>query len=196
MRWSWQARIDNYAKVTGFPPAMYVTPGGYVIGMWRMGNDYRVKSSFYGGYPAGYLRRVKALFPEKSKVLHLFSGKVDLDVCPGDTVDILPELNPTYLDDAQKLETVPLGKYDLVLVDPPYSVEDALHYGTTMIKRTLVMRALRRLAPGTHVVWLDQVQPMYAKAYFRQEAGIAMQKSTNHRVREVFVFCRTKKEFP
>jgi hypothetical protein len=103
-----------------------------------MGNDYRVRSGYYGGYPAGYLRRIKSMFPDKSRVLHLFSGKVDLTVLPGDTVDINPDLSPTYLDDAQRLEHVPLADYDLVLADPPYSVEDAERYQTTMVKRNLV----------------------------------------------------------
>ena len=42
-----------------------------------MGNDYRVKTGYYGRYPPGYLRRIRALFPDKRNVLHLFSGKVD-----------------------------------------------------------------------------------------------------------------------
>ena len=113
-----------------------------------MGNDYRVRSTYYGGYPAGYLRRVRALFPDKRRVLHLFSGQVDLAAFPGDTVDINPALNPSYVDDAQTLLHVPLEQYDLVLADPPYSVEDADHYQTTMVKRNVVMRALQRLPGG------------------------------------------------
>ena len=69
-----------------------------------MGNDYRVKSEYYGGYPATYLRRIKALFPDMRRVLHLFSGKVNLSAFPGDTVDVNKSLVPTYLDDAQTLE--------------------------------------------------------------------------------------------
>ena len=135
------------------------------------------------------MRRIKALFPEKQKVLHLFSGRVDLSVLPGDTVDLNPELDPTYLDDAQKLAGVPVEKYDLILADPPYSIEDADHYQPTMVKRNLVMRALGRKAlPGTHVVWLDQVLPMYRKDQWRIVGLIGMVKSTNHRFRVVVIF--------
>ena len=115
----WDLRIDNYATQTGFPKSLFVSEDGRVVGTWIMGNDYRVKSEYYGGYPATYLRRVKALFPDKYRALHLFSGKVDLGVFPGDTVDVDPALNPTYVDDAQHLEHVPLETYDLVLADPP-----------------------------------------------------------------------------
>lgn len=184
----WEDRINNYVRETRFPKCLFIGEDDRVVGTWIMGNDYRVKSGYYGGYPAGYLRRVKALFPDKKHVLHIFSGRVDQSALPGDTVDINPKLKPTYIDDAQTLERVPLEKYDLVLADPPYSVEDAERYQTTMIKRNSVMRALQRLKPGAHVVWLDQVLPMYRKDNFAVNAVIGMVKSTNHRFRVVTVF--------
>ncbi len=186
----WNSRIENYTRQTGFPRSLFVAEDGRTVGTWIMGNDYRVKSSYYGGYPAGYLRRVRALFPDKTRTLHLFSGKVDTAAFPGDTVDINPALNPTYLDDAQTLENVPLHLYDLILADPPYSVEDCEHYGTSMVSRNKVMRALQRLRPSAHVVWLDQVLPMYRKDAFDVEATIGMWKSTNHRFRGITIFRR------
>jgi hypothetical protein len=163
----WDARIANYVRITKFPRSLFVAEDGRVVGTWIMGNDYRVKSSYYGGYPAGYLRRIKSLFPDKRRVLHLFSGKVDLAELPGDTVDLNPDLTPTYVDDAQRLERVPLSDYDLVLADPPYSVEDADRYQTTMVKRNTVLSALRGLSPGAHVVWLDQVPSDVSERFFR-----------------------------
>lgn len=186
----WPARIDNYVAVTGFPRSLFIAEDSRVVGTWIMGNDYRVRSSYYGGYPAGYLKRIRALFPEKQRTLHLFSGKVDLSAFPGDTVDINADLGPTFVDDAQTLEGVPLEGYDLVLADPPYSVEDCERYGTSMVKRNRVMKALERVKPGTHVVWLDQVLPMYRKAVFSPEAVIGMWKSTNHRFRGITIFRR------
>lgn len=177
-------------RATHFPRSLFVSEEGRVVGTWIMGNDYRVQTGYYGGYPAGYLRRVRALFPEKRKVLHLFSGKVDLSALPGDTVDINPDLAPTFVDDAQTLERVPLEEYDLILADPPYSVEDAERYQTTMVKRNVVLRALQRVVPDTHIVWLDQVLPMYRKDAFAIDAVIGMVKSTNHRFRVVTVFRR------
>jgi hypothetical protein len=186
----WEARVANYVRETGFPRSLFASEDGRIVGTWIMGNDYRVKSAYYGGYPAGYLRRIRALFPDKRRVLHLFSGKVDLAALPGDTVDINPALAPTYLDDAQTLTRVPLEHYDLILADPPYSIEDAERYQTTMIKRNVVLRALQRVSAGTHVVWLDQVLPMYRKDAFAIDAVIGMVKSTNHRFRVVTIFRR------
>jgi len=186
----WQARIDNYTRATGFPRSLFIADDGRVVGTWIMGNDYRVKSGYYGGYPAGYLRRIKALFPDKTDVLHLFSGKVDLTALPGHTVDVNADLAPDYVDDAQTLTRVPLASYDLIMADPPYSIEDAERYQTTMVKRNKVMEALGAAIAGTHVVWLDQVLPMYRKDTFAIEAVIGMWKSTNHRFRGVTVFRR------
>lgn len=187
---TWEERIANYTAVTKFPRSLFVADDGRVVGTWIMGNDYRVKSGYYGGYPAGYLRRVAALFPDRRRVLHVFSGMVDLEALPGDTVDLDSSREPTYVCDAQTMEKVPLEHYDLVLADPPYSTEDAEHYGPTMVKRNVVMRALARVPSGARVVWLDQVLPMYRKDVWRVEAAIGMMKSTNHRFRMITIFGR------
>ncbi len=188
---NWQQRIENYGRVTGFPRSLFIAEDGRVVGTWIMGNDYRVKSEYYGGYPAGYLRRIAALFPDRRKVLHVFSGKVELSAMPGDTVDVNPDLEPTFVADAHDLSSVPLGDYDLILADPPYSIEDAVRYQTTMVKRNVVLRSLAAgVAEGARLVWLDQVLPMYRKDEWDIEAAIGMYKSTNHRFRGITIFRR------
>ena len=182
-------RIENYHKETNFPRSLFIGGDGRIVGIWIMGNNYKVSSGLYGGYPHGYLRRVRALFPEKERVLHLFSGQVDLSILPGHTVDCNPRNNPDFVDDAQTLYYVPVEDYDLFLADPPYSVEDAEHYETTMVKRNKVMKALGlRAQKGSHVVWLDQVLPMYRKDQWSIIGVIGMVKSTNHRFRVVTIF--------
>lgn len=191
-------RIENYHRMTGFPAALFLGGDGRIVGTWIMGNDYRVKSKYYGGYPAGYLRRIRALFPDKLEstcLLHLFSGRVDTEAMPGETVDLNPDTEPDYLDDAHTLEKVPVEKYDLILADPPYSIEDCEHYGTPMVNRNRILKTLgERMHKGAHLVWLDQVLPMYRKDQFAIEAVIGMVKSTNHRFRVVTVFKRHNNE--
>jgi len=183
-------RIENYIKATKFPRSLFLSEDGRIVGTWIMGNAYGVKSGYYGGYPAGYLKRIKAMFPEKKNALHVFSGRVDQSAWPGDTVDLNPDMEPTFLDDAQSLDTVPLDNYDIILADPPYSVEDSEHYQPTMVKRNKVMRALSGVKAGTHVVWLDQVLPMYRKDTWKIIGVIGMVKSTNHRFRVITIFER------
>ncbi len=187
----WPARIESYERLTQFPRSLFIAADGRVVGTWIMGNDYRVKSGYYGGYPAGYLRRVAALFPDRRKVLHVFSGKVDLGAMPGDTVDCNPAVAPTFVADAHDLSPVPLADYDLILADPPYSVEDAERYQTTMVKRNVVLRSLAAgMAAGARVVWLDQVLPMYRRDEWVIEAVVGIVKSTNHRFRVMTIFQR------
>jgi len=185
-----QSRIDNYCKETKYPRSLFVSEDGRIVGTWIMGNAYGVKSGYYGGYPHGYLNRIRAMFPEKQACLHLFSGCVDQSAWPGDTVDLNAALNPTYVDDAQTLTSVPLENYDIILADPPYSVEDSEHYQPTMVKRNVVMKALSKVRSGTHVVWLDQVLPMYRKDTWDVIGVIGMVKSTNHRFRVITIFER------
>lgn len=56
-----------------------------------MGNNYKTKSGRYGEYPAGYLKRIAALFPDKRAAMHLFCGNAaDTTALSGITVDINP----------------------------------------------------------------------------------------------------------
>ncbi len=102
---------------------------------------------------------------------------------------------PTYVCDAeQRLDGVPLDSYDIVLADPPYSVEDAERYETTMVRRNKVLRRLAEgCRPGTHVVWLDQVLPMYRRTEWSLVGVIGMVKNTCHRFRVVTIFERRRR---
>jgi hypothetical protein len=186
----WPDRIENYDQKIGEPYLGYAK--GWCFGTWVMGNSYQKKTDYYGAFQGNFLKRVAALFPDRGKVLHLFSGKVDLSAFPGDTLDIRSDLGPTFCVDAATCEGVPLGDYDFVLADPPYSESDAARYGSCLINRNKVMARLSEGLPqGAYLAWLDQVQPMYSKASVKLEAAIGITGSTNHRVRMLFVYRRT-----
>ena len=97
--------------------------------------------------PGDYLKRIKALFPDRQHILHVFSGMVDTAMMPGDTLDIRPELAPTYCIDAETMQGVPLERYDLAVCDPPYTPADgAVRHEDGGTGR--VMKALERLPFG------------------------------------------------
>ena len=50
---NWDDRIANYEQETKYPKSLFIGGDGRVVGTWIMGNNYRVKSQYYGGYPAG-----------------------------------------------------------------------------------------------------------------------------------------------
>lgn len=184
-------RVKNYVdSFPNFPEDSLWVCGEELLGMWVMGNNYRVKGG-YGSYPHGYMARMSALFPDKYNVLHLFAGW--LPESPDyKRVDINPE-RADVLCNAEELSSANFNGFvpDIIYADPPYSVEDCEHYGTIMIKRNTVVNECAKIMPvGAHLVWLDQVLPMYRKVEFKVVGRIGMVKSTNHRFRVITIFER------
>tara|TARA_R110002153_G_scaffold93606_1_gene226303 strand:+ start:66 stop:620 length:555 start_codon:yes stop_codon:yes gene_type:complete len=157
---------------------------GVIEGIWVMGNNYTTKTDLYGAYPYQYLERIFTMFPLiKGKTLHLFSGSLP-DSHDYDKVDY-----NTGLDAETFSQVIPHNIYELILADPPYSVEDCDRYGCCMVKRNLVFReAYNVLKQGGILIWLDQVLPQYRKTEFDIIGRIGMVKSTNHRFRVITIF--------
>jgi hypothetical protein len=186
---TWPDRIENYRQKIGIPYLGH--ENNWTYGTWFMGNSYEKKTDYYGGFQGNFLKRIAALFPDRKRVLHLFAGRVDRAAFPGDTLDLRPELEPTYCVNAESCAGVPLADYDFVLADPPYSASDAERYGTIMVNRNKVVATLAAGLPsGAYVCWLDQVYPMFSKAALKPEAVIGIVGSTNHRFRVLTVFHR------
>jgi SAM-dependent methyltransferase len=180
--------IENYNKTfPKWPPL--VKTDRWVYGVWVIGNDYRNKSRYYGTYPPTYLKRVRALFPDSEKVLHLFSGDVEKGYFPSETtLDINQELKPDIVANSSNIPFKE-NSFDLILVDPPYSKEDAEKYGYPMPNRKKALHECYRvLKPNGFVVWLDVVLPMYRKIEFNLVGTIGLIRSTNHRTRTVLIW--------
>jgi len=168
----------------------WVGPDGRLYGMWILGQDYRNKVPYYGGYPPNYLARVQALFPDAERVLHLFSGS--LPAGPYTRFDMREDVECDVRGDAHELSRYfAAGAFDLILADPPYSAEDADRYGTPWISRNKVIRQVYEvLEPGGYLVWLDQALPMYRKGEIETVAYIGLVRSTNHRFRVATIWQR------
>ena len=178
-----QKIIDNYHNT--FPKYSKLLNNNNVIeGIWVMGNNYTTKTDLYGAYPYGYLERIHSLFPlVPKKTLHLFSGSLP-ESDEYDKVDY-----NTGLDAETFSEVIPHDTYELILADPPYSIEDCEHYGCCMVKRNVVFKqAYNVLKKDGILIWLDQVLPQYKKEQFDIIGRIGMVKSTNHRFRVVTIF--------
>lgn len=168
-----------------------------LYGIWVIGNDYRNKTRFYGAYPAGFLDRVLALFPDvraprplNDGVLHVFSGS--LPPGPYTRLDVNPAVQPDFIGSVYDAPSIFVGyHWPLVLADPPYSKADAQIYGTPMIDRRRAIAALARVVqPGGFLAWLDTCWPMHRKAEWRTAGRILIQRSTNHRARVLTLFER------
>jgi hypothetical protein len=173
------------------PPLHYWNE--YIYGMWNLGNDYRSRSTLYGSYPNGYLKRISTMFPDKKDVLHLCSGTIPAgNYFRIDLVKRLEDDNdPKYIiGDVHELSTIfSKNKFDLIYADIPYSVEDAEHYGPPMVKRNITFNeCFKVMKKGGFLVWLDQVLPQYKKSEFDKVGEIGLSRSTNHRFREITIF--------
>jgi len=184
-------RANNYAKVFPHRPPPFIGSDGRICGVWIAGVRVKRKDDYYGGYPQDYLPRISALFPDKKgrEILHLFSGTIE----KGDyiRVDIDSKVKPDIIGDAEKLsEFCPKG-ISLIIADPPYSEEDAQHYGRPLVSRNKVVKECAKVLPkGGFLVWLDQVVPVYKSSGFTLVGLIGFVLSPNHRVRMVFIFER------
>jgi hypothetical protein len=190
---SWPERFANLERVTGRPSYLKLERDGWVTGAWVLGPSYKRRVPYHGAYPGNLLRRIDAVFFDRQRVLHVFSGMVDTAAFPGDTLDINPAVNPTHCVDAETCEGVALDQYDFALCDPPYTDADAAIYGTRPISRSRVLRTLiYGIRPGGFVVWLDEVTPSYKKDWpIKWEAIIAISTSHGHRTRALFVYRKT-----
>ena len=198
----------NYYKANfgkKYPASIpYIGSDDRIYGMWIIGANYK-GSGYYGSYPPSYLERVIQLFdrivrdPNKV-ILHLFSGSLhDLPESAAKqvTMDVKSEIIlgnvkiiPDIIGDAQRLTDYIKG-VDLIIADPPYSAEDAEHYGKPMVNRNKVVKECAgALVKGGYLVWLDQVLPMFSKEYFELAGLIGVARSTNHRFRNVVFFRR------
>jgi len=186
--------IEERAKIYNetFPKyPKLVVDKGWLYGVWMMGNTYKSGSYYYGAYPYGYLKRMYTLFPDCKKILHLFSGMLTSEEARGGIrFDIRITCKPDVLGDAHELSKYfPANTFDLILADPPYSNEDAYHYGRPMINRNKVIKeCVKVLQPNGFIVWLDQVLPMYRKKELKLVGTIGIVISTNHRFRIASIF--------
>jgi hypothetical protein len=149
----------------------------------------RPKVKYYGAYPNGFLERARVFMPvtRTESVLHVCGGLVKLyptwsKLCPNDiTIDIDPECEPDVVYDVR--EDVPSVGFVFahefaadkryhpggdgrgwrgILIDRPYTPEDAKHYRVPDVFppiKKLLADALSACCVGGRVGVLDYVFP-------------------------------------
>ena len=187
-----ELRAKVYSKVfPDYPPLRF--DDRWLDGMWFMGNNYK-GSGYYGAYPPSYLPRISVVLPDAhpKRTLHLFSGSIPegpylrMDCLKEPTKGTKPEIvgDAEFLTDYFEKESL-----ELIYADTPYSKDDAEVYGRALINRRNVFgEALDVLVKKGFLVWMDQVFPMYSKSLWTLWGVIHIIRSTNHRVRTVFIF--------
>ena len=149
------------------------------------------KPAYYGAFPSGFLRRAKdfLLAGAEGRICHLCSGAVQDP--NSTTVDIDPSVQPDYVGDATSTPFMD-NSFDAVLIDPPYTEEDARHYGDCPLPPlpALLKEACRIVKPGGKVGLLHLLVPRIPVGYVpRYVALIAIITGSSQRIR-VFTVLR------
>ena len=156
----------------------------WIYGVWYCGTSFQ-KAVYYGQYPATFVKRVRRLFPDE--MLHLCCGRCHIDGAINVDIKSLPEVD--VVADAESLPFAS-ASFDSVLIDPPYSEEDASRYGVArLLKPGKVMKEAKRvLRPGGWLLWLDEKYPSYRRAEWRLRGLIGIITGFNRRTRVLAMF--------
>lgn len=149
------------------------------------------KDAYVGSFPLHFEKKLHRLLGEPEKVLHPFGGLAEI----GDTVDLNATTTPTWVGDAHDLHFIPDESYDLVILDPPYSDEEAEWlYGTPPLKRGVYTEeAIRVCRIGGHVAVYQVKQPPRPRGT-RLVHRIVILTRTGHAPRVCFVFQKMSAE--
>lgn len=163
----------------------------------------RSKVKYYGAFPSGFLHRARALLGigPKDSILHVCAGKIkdypykglgEFDM----TLDLDPDCKPDFLQDAREpLPSCPYNEtgWPAILIDRPYTEEDANHYSPGADKlpdlNDLLKRSLQAVPIGHRVGVIDYLWPHPGK-YGQEVAVVAIGTGRNNRARWFTVFER------
>jgi len=158
----------------------------------------RPKVKYYGAYPNGFLQRARTLLgcSHLDAVLHVCGGKAREYPNNGfgmydKTIDLNPDVEPDFLMDVTK--EIPMGEWKGILIDPPYTLEDASKYGKHSFPEpnALLKKCMNFVEVGRCVGMLHYVVPAVPKNA-KEIALIAVIMGNNNRIRCFSVFRRTE----
>lgn len=187
-----QERADHYHAMFPNYPRLLVDKG-FLMGNWLIGNWYKKDNDYYGSYPHNFIHRMRALFPDTEKEMHLFSGTIKEAPPYRLTYDVIDTYHPTIQDDVRNigLHGDVFSKVDIVYADPPYLAGDFKKYGVKPFSKAKAIRDLGSvMRGGTFLCWLDNIYPMFNKDTWHLVGTIEVRVGTNTRIRGLTIFRR------
>jgi hypothetical protein len=144
------------------------------------------RDCYVGSFPLHFEQKLWRLLGQPAKVLHPFGGLAEI----GDTVDLNATTSPTWVGDAHDLNWIADDTYDLVLLDPPYSNEEAEWlYGTPKLRpATFQAEACRVCKPGGYVALYHKKPPKRPADGWTLIKRVVVLTRTGHAPRVCFVF--------
>jgi SAM-dependent methyltransferase len=113
-------------------------------------------SKYKGGFPRFFEQNLVKVLGYPERILHPFGGMAEI----GTRVDLNPTVQPDVVGDAHNLPFAD-GSFDCVILDPPYSDEEAQDlYGTPKLRPSVYTReAVRVLREGGWLVVYGDREP-------------------------------------
>ena len=148
----------------------------------------------YGAFPSGFYWRMRAMLP--GYLCHLCSGSLG----PTDDANAIfvdknrPEwaeapVDPDFIQGNATRTAFADGVFDAVMIDPPYSPEDAVEYGHDYPEpKDLLREAWRIVRPGGRVGFLHYLFPRPPVKDCRLVATISVLMGYGNRIRLFTVF--------
>jgi SAM-dependent methyltransferase len=145
----------------------------------------RVRADKYkGGFPLFFEENLVQLLGYPDRILHPFGGRAEIGV----RCDIRPEVEPDHVCDAHALPFAD-GSFDLVVLDPPYSDEEALElYDTPKLRPSIyTAEAVRVLREGGWlVVYTDRETKRPARCNSAMRIVVVLRQPHRPRIANVF----------
>ena len=150
------------------------------------------ESKYRGAFPRFFEQNLVSLLGYPDRILQPFGGRGTVGI----RVDIDPTVEPDVVGDAHALPFAD-GSFDLVLLDPPYSDEEAAtNYGTPKLrKRTYTAEAVRVCREGGWVVVYGDREPERPPRC-NHTLRIVVSLRPHHRPRVCGVFQKRKNGMP
>lgn len=153
----------------------------------------RPRSDKYkGGFPLYFEQNLIQLLGYPDDILHPFGGMAETGI----RVDLRPDVQPDVIGDAHDLPFLD-ESFDLVVLDPPYSDEEAAElYDTPPLRSAVYTReAVRVLREGGWLVVYTDREPMRPPRC-NHALRIVVVLRPNHRPRTALVFQKRKPGMP
>lgn len=150
------------------------------------------RSRYKGAFPLYFEENLVQLLGYPDRILHPFGGRATI----GERVDLDPTVEPDHVADAHALPFAD-GCYDLVVLDPPYSDEEAAElYGTPKLRRSVYMgEAVRVLREGGWLAVYGDREPT-RPTRCNHALRIVVVLRPQHRPRVCMVFQKRKPGMP
>ena len=171
--------VNRFNKLK-YPPTVW--SHDWIYGLWYCSTAWK-KAIYHGQFPATFVKRITTAFPPSQlDFLHLCCGRCHIeDAVNVDTMN-LPEIDMQADGEALPFAT---NSFDVCLVDPPYSIQDADRYkNKRLINAKRSMQSIRQcLRPNGWLLWLDEKYPSYRRKDWKLRGLVGIVTGFERRVR-------------